>query len=383
MIDRSSKAKLAGHLAIILGLSLFAAVRYWSIITWPTPHADERVYLRAFEDLAEDRSPYYPAGDDLDYFYPPAFANVGGIALKATNTTIMLAAMRAANLVGLGICLWYSGLFLPLSWVWRCSIAALYILIGPISIYTGLGPGNLSLAAVGSSLAALAAWSMIPKTSGVLFGLSGILKPMAPVGILALGAHRPRSGGTSHLWTAGIAMAIGAVLTLVSPFLSEYLALNPGEVDEWPLRRSVSLYRWVRIMGFNGSPIALVALVSVVTLWFARRRPISKRQLSILAIVAMTFGTPALWAHTLLIALPLQVMALVRAWQRTRADDAAAAYQARYEVALVVLAVLSLQMVRGIGGGVEVSRAWIQLPVLFVPVFAPLALGMYCWREDA
>jgi hypothetical protein len=383
MTDRTSKAKLAGHFAIILGLSLFGAIRYWSVISSPVPGNDERVYLRAFEDLAEGRSPYYPGGGDLDYFYPPAFANVGGIALKATNSATMLVAMRAANLLGLGICLWYSSLFLPLSWAWRTSIGALYILIGPISIYTALGPGNLSLAAVGSSLAALAAWSLIPKTSGVLFGLSGILKPMAPVGILALGAHRPRSGGTSHLWTAGVAIVIGAVLTLVSPFLSEYLALNPGEVDEWPLRRSVSLYRWVRIMGFNGSPIALVALVSVVTLWFARRRPLSKRQLSILAIVAMTFATPALWAHTLLIALPLQVMALVRAWQRTRTDDSAAANQARYEVALVVLAVLSLQMVNGIGGGMEISHPLIQLPILFVPVFAPLALGMYCWKEEA
>ena len=196
-MSRPSKAKLAGHLAIILGLSLLTAVRYWPMVTTPVPGADERVYLRAFEDLAEGRTPYYPAGDDLDYFYPPAFANVGGVALQATNSTTMLVVMRAANLLGLGICLWYSGLFLPLSWAWRSSIAAIYILVGPISIYTALGPGNLSLAAVGSSLAALAAWSLIPKTSGVLFGLSGILKPMAPVGILALGAHRPRSGGTS------------------------------------------------------------------------------------------------------------------------------------------------------------------------------------------
>ena len=54
-----------------------------------------------------------------DYFYPPAFTNLGGMALEATNGTVMLVAMRAANLLGLGACLWYSFLFLPMSWRWR------------------------------------------------------------------------------------------------------------------------------------------------------------------------------------------------------------------------------------------------------------------------
>ena len=124
MNHRATVKLTAVHLAVILSLSFLAAVRYWPMVSAGAPHADEAVYLRAFEDVAGGRSPYYAA--ELGYYYPPPFAYFGGLALEAFGQPAALVAMRTANLLGLGVCLWFSFLFTPLSRRWRLALAGLH-----------------------------------------------------------------------------------------------------------------------------------------------------------------------------------------------------------------------------------------------------------------
>ncbi len=216
--------------------------------------------------------------------------------------------------------------------------------------------------------------------TGLLLGLSTVTKPIAPVGLATLAAHRPSPGGRSHLLAAGTGIAIAGALTLASPFLTDYLELD-GNPNVWPLSRSTSLYRWLHLMGLPLPPVALVLLVALVTAWLARRGPISPRQLYILAIAGMTLATPALWSHTLLLTLPLQIMALAKAGTRLRYHNSSGA-RFRYELVFVILAMAALTFVDGIGGGLETASAPIQVVALAIPVWAPVGLSIYAWRTD-
>ena len=371
------------HLAAILVLALAATIRFFPVVTSAGARTDERVYLHAFRAVSSGESPYSAAtADGLRFYYPPAFAVLGAAALDTFDSRTVVIALRSANGLGLASCLWISLLFAPLRWQWCLAAAVLYIALGPAALHHGLRSGNLSLAVVGSSLLGLAAWRQRPFIAGLLLGASTIVKPVAPIALSTLATHRPTLGGRKHLLAAVTGLALGTAALFASPWWTEYLALD-GDVGAWPLRRSISLYRWLHLMGLEVSPIVLVLVVALAAAGLARRSPISPRQFLILAIVGMMLATPALWSHTMLLALPLQIMALARAWARLRSRQPSASRRARYELALVILAVAALQFSDGIGGGLEVAPVLFQLPALAVPIWAPACLAMYVWREPS
>lgn len=369
------------HLAALLVICSAAGIRFYPLVASESARTDERVYLEAFRAVSAGESPYAAAGSGLDFYYPPPFAVLGSAALAISDSRSVVIALRSANLLGLACCLWCSFLFVPLAWRWCLAGAVLYCLLGPEALHHGLRSGNLSFAVVGASLVALAVWRRHPLSAGLLLALSTVTKPIAPVGLAALAAHRPSSGGRKHLLAAGTGVAIAAALTLASPFLLDYLQLD-GNPDAWPLRRSTSLYRWLHLMGLDLPPIVLVLLVALATAWLSRRVPISPRRLYILAIAGMTLATPALWSHTLLLTLPVQIMALVKVGARLGSRDSARASTRHYEFAFVILAVAALTFVDGIGGGLEVAPVALQVLALAVPVWAPVGLGIYVWRTD-
>lgn len=369
------------HLAAVLLLCLAVAIRFYPVVTSTRAKTDERVYLNAFRALAAGESPYAAANpDDLGFYYPPSFAVLGAAALDLAGSRTVVLAMRAVNILGLACCLWCSFLFAPLTWRWCLLAAVLYLALAPVALVHGLRSGNLSFAVVGSSLVGLAAWRSYPVSAGLLLGVSTLIKPIAPVGLVTLAGHRPSRDGRQHLLASGIGLALAGAATLASPFLTDYLALD-ADINEWPLRRSVSLYRWLHLMGLPLPPAVLLALVALTSAWLARRKPIRPRQLMILAIVGMILATPALWSHTLLLALPLQIMALGKAWRRRRSGDRSASPLARYELIFVVLGAAALQFADGIGGGVETAPVPLQLLALSIPVWAPLGLAAYAWRN--
>lgn len=370
----------AVHVGAILVLALAATVRFHPYILSQQPRTDERVYLSAFRAVSAGESPYAATLDDLGFYYPPAFAALGAAALEATGERTVVAALRVVNLAGLACCLWCAALFLPLGWRWGLAVGVLYVASSPVALHHGLRAGNLSFAVSGATLVALAVWRRRPLPAGVLLALSAITKPIAPVGMVTLAAHRPRSGGRRHLLAAGTGIALAGAAALISPHLLDYLAQD-GDVESWPLSRSVSLYRWLHLAGLPVPPVVFVPLVALSAAWLARRQPIDSRRFYVLAIAAMTLATPALWSHTLLLTLPLPVMALGRAWRRLRSRGSGSRLVV-YEVAFVVLAVLALQLADGIGGGLEVAATPFQLIGLVVPVVASPGLAAYVWNAE-
>lgn len=364
------------HAIALAALALAAALRFHAPLASAAERPDERVYLQAFRAMAAGVSPYLPATDGLDFFYPPTFAALGGGALRLADERVVVLALRAANLLGLAACLWLSCLLAPLPRRWCLAAAIAYVLLAPPALQHGFGSGNFSFAAVGAALVALAAWHRAPLVAGLLLAFASVTKPLAPVGLALLALHRPRAGGRSHLAAAGAALALAGALALATPFLADYLAL-PSDPDAWPLRRSISLFRWLHLTGLPATPLAALGLVALVALTLARRSALAVRQLFVLAIAAMTFAAPALWSHTLLLTLPLQVLAVGRALTRPLGGSGGALV--RFELPLVSLAVLSLQLADGIGGGMESAPAPIALLVLSVPLAAVLALAAYAW----
>ena len=367
------------HVAAVLLLALTATVRFYPKVSSQAPRTDERVYLAAFRAVSAGESPYAAKTEKLAFYYPPPFAVLGSAALELTDGRTVVTMTRTANLLGLASCLWCAFLFLPLGWRWRLAAGILYISLAPPALAHGFRSGNLSFAVGGAALVALVFWRRSALPAGALLALAAITKPIAPVGLTTLAAHRPSLGGRRHLLAAATGLALAGAATLASPYLGEYLALD-GDVDAWPLRRSVSLYRWLHLLGLTVPPAVLVLIVALATAWLARRYPITPRQLYVLAIAGMTLATPALWSHTLILTLPLQVMALHRAWRRSRSRALPASRFARYELPLVALAVLALQLADGIGGGLEVAAAPLQVVALAIPVWAPVGLAIYLWR---
>jgi len=368
----------------LVGLAVLA--RFSTLLFDPEPRADERVYLRAFEDVSQGRSPY--SADEacaegsscLPYFYPPAFAAGGAVLLRVLGSAEVILLMRAANVVGLVSCLWFSLLFAPIGFLGRAAVAVGYVLLAPPALRLGFGSGNLSFSVVGAGVAAFVLWRTRPVQSGFLLGLSAIVKPVTPAGLVVLGAHRSRYRW-QHAVSVIVGLAVAGLLTLAtSEFLREFLSLD-DVAHEWPLRRSVSLYRLVEVLGFSVHPLIVVGLVAATFSWIARRRSRNPREVAILALTAMALATPALWSHTLLVVTPVVVMAVTRAYQKYL--ELGRSRHALYEVILVSLTALALQFSDGIGGGADSLTGPLQAAFLFLPVWAPVGLALYAWPQAA
>ena len=361
------------HAAALAALSLVALVRFHGALLSPRPLADELVYLEAFRAYAAGDSLYRPSPDGRGYYYPPTFARLGAAALAAAGPDRLLAALRFANLIGLVAALWIALRLTTLAVPAAFATGVIYLVLAPPALAHGFTSGNLSFAVVGSILVALFAWPRQPVGGGALLGASALVKPIAPVGLAVLALHRPAGGGRRHLLAGGVGLALFAAATLTTAHLGEYLEAGRA-LGDWPLRRSLSLYRWLRIAGLPVTPLVVAAAVAVATVLWARRAPRPPRTLAIAAIAGMTLAAPALWSHSLVLTWPLQAMAIDHAVRR-RALAPSRSIR-RYEPALVGLAALALQFADGIAGGLETSPAAAQLAGLGVPVFAPLALAL-------
>jgi len=367
---------------VFLALAGVALLRFRAQIVSPAPHTDERVYLEAFEAVANGASPYALHADQLDFYYPPPFAHFGAAALSRVGLGPLVAFFRVANLLGLIATLWIAGRWAALSPPRLLVVGTAYLALAPPALRHGFNSGNLSFAVVGTILVALAAWPRNPLSAGTLLGASSILKPIAPIGLVALFAQRPSREAGRHRLGAAIGLALAAALMLSSPDLDAYLHV-PLAIDLWPRRRSVSLYRWMHLAGLPFSPALIFAGVALGVVFWVRRRETSPRLLATIAIAGMTLATPVLWSHSLLLTLPLQTRALAIAARRRRDSSGWSSARKGYELPLVVLGTLALQFADGIGGGVEKLPAVFQLAATTVPVGAPLALALYLSRHDS
>lgn len=365
-------------LAALAVVVLVLALRFGPLLLSPALRTDERVYLQAFAAVAAGESPYRPAADALDFFYPPPFAAAGALALGVLDPRSLVLLLRALNLLGLATTVWLSARVVRPT-ISAALVAALAVaLVPPVGVLSGLGSGNLSLLVAGATLAGLAVWRRRPLLAGLLLGGGVAVKPLATSAIVALGTQRTRASGRSARLATGVALATLVAGFAATPFLDDYVARD-FDLERWPLRRSVSLLHLLWIAGWRVSPVVVIGLVALATALWARRRERGGEELLFGAIAASTLGAPALWSHSMLMALPLATAALRRAVDRRRSGGRAHPL-ARWEIPMVVVATAAILFWDGIGGGTELlPRAW-RLVLLAVPVASPPALALYLAR---
>lgn len=370
--DDWRRLPLRWHLAAVLMLVLLALAR-WSFLRAPIALGDEDLYLQAFTITRDGGSPY-----DVDgYFYPLTFARGGAALLDVAGPGGTLGAMRGANLLGLAATFWLATAWLPMSNPRRWLAAAGLLCLSP-AVHAGLDLGNISFFIVGLTLAALLVWPRRPLIAGGLLGTSVALKPIAAAVIPILGIHRPQWPGRRHLPAAAAAGGAAAVLLMPISGLRDLLG---QEMVELAYARSFSLQRVFALIGVDASCLLLTLTASALAVALVRWRPISAVQLLCYGVATISLVTPLVWNHTLIVALPVQGLALALAWNRfqaTLAGDARQSVPRRYEPLSVAIAVAMMHA--GTTAGFDNLHPWIQLPLLLAVGLTPAALCAYVFR---
>ncbi len=363
----------AAHLAAIAALALVMLLRWWGPLSDPSPHLDERSYFTAFERIAAGQSPYF----ETSYAYPPVFAIAGSWAVEQVGERPVLGALRGANLLGLALALWCSMAWLPGPWRLRLLGGGLFLLVAP-AVRFGVLWGNLSLAVAGMLIFALLIWRRAPLTSGLVLGASIALKPLAPGAVLALLAHRPVAKGHRHWIAASVAMTVAAGLVLAFPYLDDLRTLAAGDL----VSRSVSPHRIVHLLGLRVHAIWVTVALAVAVVVVARWRPLGRLQLLCLALAAALATSPLVWHHTLLLALPLQIVALQLAYGRFQVASPSSRRRAGWELSMVALAAAAILAAEG-ATGIYDYPVVLQLFGALPPTLAPALLAGYVIRLTA
>lgn len=365
--DEWRRAPARSHAAALLLLMAAMTARYPAAVFSPGLD-DELAYTYAFRLIDGGGSPYQGG-----YFYTPTFAYAGAWAVRHLGEGGTIAALRVANLLGIATAVWCSFAWVPWSWRRRLLAAAAVLCLSP-AVRLGVLWGNLSLLVVGMLVMGLLVWRRRPLVAGSLLGLSVVIKPLGPVAVLVLGAHRPAAGGRRHLVAAASAAALAAALVLPAPFLRDMLSFS-GKLGSG---RNVSLQRLFHHFSVELSPWSIVVVVAAAAVALVRWRPLGRTHLLCLAATAALLATPILWSHTMLLALPVEVLAVAAAWYRRPVERNASpsGVLRRYELVLVSLLVVAIHFCEGMGGGLENRSRWLQV-VLTIPALAPAVLTAY------
>ena len=315
-----SRHALALALLAMLGLAWFRTP-----LTAPAPHIDEALYEHAFRAVQEGRSPYAVRG----YYYPTAFAYLGGWLDARIGGGAVRYGLRALNFLALIGTLWLSaawwyrpgGASAPAGgspWLERLAIAALLLVAAP-GISEGIHLGNLSFLAVALALAGLTLAVGQPLLAATALALSVALKPMAAAALPLLVFTPPRYRPLSYRIAGLVGGAATAVLWLGYPYFSELLG---QEVERIGSIRTWSLYRLADVLGLGIGRLGIFAgltLLAVLTCWALRRIRATRAGWLAFTAAACVLTTPLIWGHTLIIFFPALVMAASVATARWQA----------------------------------------------------------------
>ena len=353
----------AAAVALLLGVCV---LRWWPYLAADHRVNDEISYVRGARLAAGGESPYSRGG----YLYPPGPAVLGGAAIERFGLVPTLRVVRLVNYLGLAVVAWVAVGFLPLGAGRRWLVAAAILCLSP-AVGFGVAFSNLSLAVGGLIVLGLATWSRRPVAAGGLLGASFAIKPLAPGALAVLAFHRGPAPRRVRLLTLAAAAVVGLALLLPFPWLADMVRFAAGGIE--PLGRSASLHRIAFLLGWSRWTALLSLALLVPVLWIARRRTLASEEILALALAASVTLTPVVWSHTLVLTLPLQVLAGLRAWRRW---SARAGGRPGSELALVALAIAALQLAEG-ATGINDRPAVLQIVAALPPALAPMALALY------
>ena len=369
----------ARHLLALAILVLVLGLRWPDAFHSGGWRGDERIYSEAFERTSRGESPY--DGLDGEYIYPPSFAVAGAWGIEVFGLDHTLALFRAANFLGAVTMVWLALGWWPAPWGKRLTTAVFLAVLSP-GIAFGLEFGNVSLAVGGTVVAGLSLWPKWPWTSGLLLGFGNLLKPLAVAALAVLPLHRPLPAWgdlwAPHRIAGGLGLGLSAMV-LGTPFFQEFLGLGAGR--PWS-GHNVSIHRVLWSFHLSVSALVFVAGMLAVSILWVRNRPRAPHELLVLGVTTTLWTVPLVWTHTLLITLPLQVLALLRAADRARHPPAEGlARRLRfYEVFVVVCLAASVHLC----GAVEVLPHHLRILrglTALVPAVAPFLLALYVLRQ--
>lgn len=376
--DTWRRAPVLLHLLAVASLALVPTLRWHTeLLDLRTALPDENPYFHAFDRVDAGASPFENTG----YLYPPAFAAGGARLARVAGRPLVAAALRTANLLGLAACVWIALAWVPARLRFRFLAGAGYILLAPPTNF-GVSLGNLSLAVIGISLAALLLVRRWPVAAGALLGAGIALKPIALFAIPALLVSRRELGPRRPLVAAGAALGIVALLVLPFPHLGDFLELAASSRVE----RSVTLHRFPALFGFDVHALWISAPIAAgAALLLLRRRLGTARRICVIVTAALAC-TPLVWSHTLLLALPLQALALAvvvaRFRERGMSASGAQSLIPLLELCTVLTCVAGIQFSAGAGNIGDQGIA-LQAAAAAIPALSPALLAGYLLRTTS
>jgi hypothetical protein len=360
---------LRRHAAAVLLLFALGLARWWPQLAWEQLHYDELDYLHEATLVRQGQSPY----GEPRFLYPPSFAVLGAAALELLPPIELARVVRGLDLLGLVAAAWVAALGTPWRRRWRLLAAALVVLLAP-----GFGLaaeyGNVSPLVVGLSLVGSWMAPRRPLVAGALLGFGLAIKPLAAAAAVLLAALGAPTAELRRARRAGwLALAIGGALLLGlgARYLPDLLARSQGRPD---IAGNVSLLRVLHCFGVELPAPLVFAAVAAAAAVLCRRRPPDRGRLLLVASSVAPLALPVVWAHTLLLALPVQLAAVARAIERRRL--ASSRGRAAVELGAVGCGVVAIQ-----GAAGATVLAGLPLPLqglwLLLPVLAPAALLVY------
>jgi len=357
------------HLVCVLVLVMVPLLRWWPALTNGTePLGDEPAYQAAFSRVANGQSPY----GGTDFVYPAVFAFAGAKSVDLIGLEYTMYALRGANLLGLAIVLWCSMAWLAWPLAGRLALGAAVILLAPqVSLAVLLG--NVSLTVAGLVVGSLLAVPRAPVTAGLALGASIALKPVAPMAVACLAAATHEAAPRARWIAAGGAAFVVLVLLGAFPYMDQLIALQATD----RVATSVSLHRVPKVLGFDVNALWLSVPLALVALSIVRKLELGRARFLCFATTASLVVLPLVWSHTLILLLPLQMLALYVAVDRVRGSSNQGHSASRWlEPVLVVLAVASLQFSAG-AGVIDDQGVVVQLAGALLPALAPIGLLAY------